>query len=430
MYNYVFVFDTIFDTNMARPLNELPSIKVVFDRNKRATASNSNKPRTGLVQIVVSYRGHHKTVSTGVKIYADEWKNGAVVRRSDALDLQEQIATALHRVSKRVNELQHDEDFTLDRVSNNKVSDERYFCDWCRNCVDDMDVVYNTKRNYYSVIDAISEHGKMLRFCDVTKKNILDFYEWKKVHNGISKVSKESFYKKSLSDKVSDSTLSNYHHKLHRLITIAVSKGYITGNPIDGIVVKKGKSKERIFLSMNDIEELEIIVVPGKKTKSVIDMFLLQCGSGLSFIDLMNFRKERLEIRDNENGSMYVYRASRKKTNVDFYTILLPFAVRALERLNWEIPQFTVIGYNALLYKFCKRYYNKYRLTSHIGRHTFATLALSNGVRMEVVQKMLGHKNISTTEIYAKLVNKRIEDEMAGLATIKPSALHSEDGQP
>lgn len=132
----------------------------------------------------------------------------------------------------------------------------------------------------------------------------------------------------------------------------------------------------------------------------------LCCYTGLAYADLAKF--DFVKGVENRNGK-YVIADRRKKTNEDYFIVLLSPAVRLLKKYDYKLPIISNQQYNIML-KVMAQYadINK-NITTHVARHTFAVFALNNGVPIEVVAKMLGHSNIRTTQLYAKVLNSEVE---------------------
>lgn len=134
-------------------------------------------------------------------------------------------------------------------------------------------------------------------------------------------------------------------------------------------------------------------------------MFLFQCYTGLAYADLSRFDWNKVEKR----GDKYIYTAQRQKTGSNFYIVLLPRSIEILKKYNMSIPHYSVQYYTSTLHEIEKELGLKKRLTTHVARHTFATMCLNSDIKIEVLARMLGHSDIKTTQIYAKLYNSTIE---------------------
>lgn len=105
----------------------------------------------------------------------------------------------------------------------------------------------------------------------------------------------------------------------------------------------------------------------------------------------------------------------RVKTGVTYYVQLLPQALAVVEKYGGELPKVAVQVYNRNLKKIAEATGLSKRLTSHVGRHTFATWALHEGVALERVSKMLGHSRITQTQRYAKVLAQDVYSEFEKL---------------
>ena len=152
----------------------------------------------------------------------------------------------------------------------------------------------------------------------------------------------------------------------------------------------------------------------------VRDLFLFSCFTGLAYIDVANLRREHLVTM---NGKTWIM-TRRKKTKVESNILLLDIPKAIIEKYSPStIPKdgelFPILSnqkMNAYLKEIADVCGLQKRLTFHLARHTFATMSLSKGVPMESVSKMLGHTNIKTTQIYARITSKKIEHDMEQLA--------------
>ena len=140
---------------------------------------------------------------------------------------------------------------------------------------------------------------------------------------------------------------------------------------------------------------------------AVKDIFIFQCFTGLAYsdaqkFDIGNYRKE--------NGK-WVATARRIKTGVPFVNVLLPPVVEVLERNDWKVPRMCLDWYNEVLQRIGKKCEFSIKLRSHVARHTFATMMLRNGVKIENLARMLGHTNITQTQRYAKVLALSVQEE-------------------
>jgi len=180
--------------------------------------------------------------------------------------------------------------------------------------------------------------------------------------------------------------------------------------------------EEREFLTQKEIESIQNKQFASKRIEQVKDLFIFSCYTGLSYVDLCNLNTNN--IHTAFDGSLWIM-SKRHKTNVHFNVRLLNTPIQILNkysgtlRENKVLPVISNQKVNEYLKEIADLCEITKNLTFHMARHTFATsIALSNGVPIETVSKMLGHKNIKTTQIYAKITDLKMNSDMQKLSEI------------
>lgn len=171
----------------------------------------------------------------------------------------------------------------------------------------------------------------------------------------------------------------------------------------------------------------EILLIANKeigipRLELVRDIFIFSCFTGLAYIDVSNLTPDHIVTLGAKQWIM----TQRQKTSVETNILLLDIPKAIIDkycdnpaypkRENKLFPILSNQKMNAYLKEIADLCGIKKNLTFHLARHTFATMSLSKGVPMESVSKMLGHTNIKTTQIYARITNKKIEHDMEELA--------------
>ncbi len=150
----------------------------------------------------------------------------------------------------------------------------------------------------------------------------------------------------------------------------------------------------------------------------VRDTFVFCCFSGLAFIDISTLTRD--QIVTDDDGEMWI-RKNRQKTGEVSTIPLLDIPRKIAEKYrdhpkavakNVVIPVISNQRMNSYLDEVATKAGVKKHLTTHIGRHTFATMSLNNHVPIESISKMLGHSDITTTQIYAKMLDKTVSEDM------------------
>ena len=168
----------------------------------------------------------------------------------------------------------------------------------------------------------------------------------------------------------------------------------------------------------------EILLIANKdlgisRLELVRDIFIFSCFTGLAYIDVSNLTPDHIVTLGDKQWIM----TQRQKTSVETNVLLLDIPKAIIAKYGGKtyrngklFPMLTNQKTNSYLKEIADICSIKKNLTFHLARHTFATMSLSKGVPMESVSKMLGHTNIRTTQIYARITNKKIEHDMEELA--------------
>lgn len=216
----------------------------------------------------------------------------------------------------------------------------------------------------------------------------------------------------------SHNTTAKFMQFFKRIIIIAKNNGWLTVDPFTNYKIRI-KKVDRGYLTQNEVEAIMAKNFPTKRLEQVRDIFIFSCFCGLAYIDVKKLKKEN--IRTSFDGNLWII-GKREKTDVSFSIPLLDIPKRILEKYEGTLPD------NRILPVPSNQKMNSYLkeigaicgidkdLTFHLARHTFATLTLSKGVSIESVSKMLGHTNIKTTQIYAKITDAKISYDMNAFA--------------
>ena len=209
---------------------------------------------------------------------------------------------------------------------------------------------------------------------------------------------------------------------LKKVVRIALANDWIKKDPFYGIHFKQ----EEVNVEFLSREELDVLMNKGftiKRLEQVRDIFVFCCFTALAFVDVQQLSREHL-IKDN-NGTLWI-RKARQKTNQMCNIPVLSIPQRILRKYedNAEcikkgvlLPVISNQRMNAYLKEIVDLCSITKRLTTHVARHTAATVVfLANDVSMENVSKILGHTNIRTTQIYARITNLKVSSDMEILA--------------
>ncbi len=383
-----------------------PVIKIVFDRKHIST-----KTIKGLVQIELSYKRKRKYVSTGVKVYKDQWSDRKhVVNSVECLELNERIDSAVRMLNAWIT-INHP--FSWEKLESylSGDSDAGSFVDFVRQNIDDRNTIAeSTKKTQRKLITLLAEYGKIETFADLTPSAILDFDNW--MHG--RRIKKYGIDGREYLAPMRQNSIYDYHKFMKVYIGMAVRRGMMKENPYRDLHFRKGEGEEGRFLTEDELRSVENADMPNGSTARARDLFLFQCYTGLSYADIKTFDFGRTEIK----GMDTVYRGKREKTGEPFFFVLTPKAKSILEKYGHVLPVISIEGYNAKLKDVAMHSGLRKPLSSHWARRTAATVLINRGVRAEVIARILGHGDMATTmKFYARVSDKTVADEMkkAGL---------------
>jgi len=203
-------------------------------------------------------------------------------------------------------------------------------------------------------------------------------------------------------------------NRIKHIMEIAVEGGIIARNPFKERKLRLQKV-DRGYLTQSEIETILDCQFEDKNLEKVRDIFIFCVFTGMAYIDVKHLTNS--QIQSSIEGNMWI-RGKRIKTNIEYNIPLLNIPKMILEKYSGKVknglslPVFGNIYYNRLLKTMGQICGINKKVTSHVARHTFATLTLTKGVSIESVSKMLGHTKISTTQLYARITDKKISHEM------------------
>jgi len=422
------------------------TLTIVHDRKRKAVGNN----KEAVLEVRVTRQRRSIHVSTGIKVRRSEWVAGRVVGRLDAQVLNDQIAIIYNKVGAAVNDaLQHNEPLDPEVIKHRvwqvaeEHSDRDTLIDWCDEQILLLNISEGAKKHYRALINRLEEYRQLRKFSDCTTEAICQFDAWlhslrrpttadvkgqspgrsgRGAEDGLESARGQSLGMSGtcpldravtfsrLGDGLSDAGVYNYHKCLKALLRRARLFGKIETNPYDLLrgEFKRGDRENIEFLSWDEMQRIMALQLPAdSKLERARDLFVFQMFTGLSYSDAMAFDFSKYRW----NGSAWVYVGHRIKTGVPYISQLLQPVVDVLQHYGGAVPHMDNADYNHELKTVGLLAQSSLPLHSHLARHTFATWMLANGVKVENLRRMLGHKNIAQTMRYAKVLDQSVHDE-------------------
>ena len=377
-----------------------------------------NKQGQSSIMTRISLNGKYLSVgATGVNVEVGKWnkENGRVKGYSQQA---KQINARLNEISPILSNIfsQHekDEHLSLDMIKSiylGKSRDLTSFLEYFDKFLDDLKVQIGkgkTRATYQKYL--------------VTKKHFADFLQ---EYRGRKDIAPGELDQMMINDfdiylrtklSMRQNSASKTVRFLKTVVLFMIKSGTIERDPFANYRFK-WKQVSRDFLSEEELASImEKMETP--TLEAVRDIFIFSCFTGLVYIDIANLRESDIVTM---NGERWIV-TSRHKTGVSCNIPLLEVPQKILQKYEGKdkkgrlLPILSNQKMNAYLKEIADVCGIEKNLTCHVARHTFATLMLSLGVSMESVSRMLGHTNIKTTQIYARITNQKVSKDMKAIS--------------
>ena len=360
--------------------------------------------------------------STGIAITASQWdkdKERIKGRTTDALSTNLQldnIASGLQAIFRKI---EMSDDLSLERIKSEFLGKK-----------DEIDTLMQLFEKHNTDISkqvGISVSKATLQKYNVCKRHFSDFLDKQYKRNDLKLteltylvIREFDLYLRTVVGQNSNTATKTM--KTFKTITLLGQKM--------GVLLHDPFMNHRFHLepvNRGFLTDEEILLIANKeigipRLELVRDIFIFSCFTGLAYIDVSNLTPDHIVTLGDKQWIM----TQRQKTSVETNILLLDIPKAIIDkycdnpaypkRENKLFPILSNQKMNAYLKEIADLCGIKKNLTFHLARHTFATMSLSKGVPMESVSKMLGHTNIKTTQIYARITNKKIEHDMEELA--------------
>jgi len=370
------------------------------------------------IYIRISLNNDRMEYPSGQSIHAEHWDDHKqkAVRTKEAGAVNGVLTTVRADINKAISQLQISQtEVTLDNVrlllKGDAIKETRTFIQVAQEHNDNFEKQVGKKYSYGSFKNYKTTLKYLIEFVPIYsgKKDI----PLKAVNYKFC----EAYYSYLTTEKSCHVNGANKQiQRVKKIINYAIRSGYISSNPMASFSIEF-TPVHKVALNMVEINKLAGLDLQRQVLKSVRDVFLLQCYTGLAYVDVRQLSKAHISTGDN--GTQWI-RMKRQKTNVSFSVPLLPAALEVLSKYlpnaAIEAPLLPVIS-NQKMNENLKLLQElagiSKNLTTHLARHSFATtITLNNNVPISTVSRMLGHTKLSTTQIYAKVLEGTIDADM------------------
>lgn len=220
---------------------------------------------------------------------------------------------------------------------------------------------------------------------------------------------------------LSNNGVMKHLERFKKIINLAIKLEWMTKNPFKQFQLKFDKY-DRQFLTEQELELIENTHYRNERLERIKDCFIFSCYTGLSYVDVKELTLNQITRGIDNNFWIFT---KREKTNELVKIPILPKALKVIDKYKNDaemtnsrniLPLCSNQKTNKYLKEIAKDCNIHKNVTFHVARHTFATtVMLSNGVPIETVSKLLGHSKLSTTQIYARVVESKISEDIGNL---------------
>jgi site-specific recombinase XerD len=391
------------------------TFKLLFYLKKNELKKNGNAP----IMARITIDGTPKTFGTKLEIDPNNWdlKHGRVQGKSaQALSINKKLDNIRGRIDKIYEDMLKHEGFaTAQKVKLSflgvGVMDDailKVFNDQnedFKKLVEKEERSQSTYNKYITVYNHLTTfikeryHRDDMAFRELTTDFIREFdfylrYDLQSSHN----------------------TVWVYTMPVLSLAELAIKKGLIRDNPFQDYEINMEET-DRGYILKEDVEKLMMCVPSHQRYELVKDLFIFSCFTGLAYADIKKLTRNN--IQSFFDGHQWII-SRRKKSDIASNVRLMEIPKRIIEkyqgttRNEFIFPVPTNSTCNTHVGKLIEKaeIITEQKVTFHTARHTFGTMFLTEGVPLESLSKMMGHKNISTTQIYAKITSQKISKDM------------------
>lgn len=367
-----------------------------FNRKKQL-----NKNGRASIQIECYLNGLRKYFDTKIKVTPSQWheKTKTIKDTPNAIQQNSIIKEMIRELeSYEIGLINAGKVCTLDMLENAfAYQNNNTFNKWFKLQIEKETTKKSTKRVLYTVLNQLNSFNSNLSFSDIDFKFLKSF---------------ERF----LIDKyLKPNTISIYLKVIKKFVRLAINNDFInsSNNPFRAFKISMRKT-DKTFLLPSEIDIIENLNLENnKRLKYARDLFLFSCYTGLRFSDVVTLEPTNIQMIDGKKWLIKNQQKTDEKIKIPIYLLFDGKPLKIIQNYfslgsKTLFKSITNNSINAKLKRIFALAGIDKHVTFHAARHTTATYLLSKGVSIFVVQKILGHSKIDTTQIYTHLIYETI----------------------
>jgi site-specific recombinase XerD len=382
----------------------------VFNRKNQL-----NKKGLGLVQLRIYLKGKNSYLSTGIYVLPTEWndKKKEVTSKNASYEnhnlyLKDMLSKIKAIESKfLLTDLEYNGNMVIEAFSTRLTTS---YLEFCRKEIlkhSYKSATINNHKATFSLLDKYeAQKSKQLTFQGITLDFLQDFDQFCK---GLG---------------LSGASISRHHQTIKSYLNHAINKQLfeVKNYPYRHYKIKSYKSKIEALTQL----QLDILVSEYYDTyqdittveSKVLKMFLFGCYTGLRYSDITNLKYSNIKVVENQLYICIKTSKSEKETNINITVLWGGVAVNLLE-IDGALPSdkkifesYSNVYVNKILKKIAEKVEIETNLHFHVSRHTFGTLLLENGLSLPLIQRLMQHSSINTTQIYAEMRDTELQNQL------------------
>ena len=372
----------------------------VYNRKKKLNAQGK-----ALLQIEAYLEKRKIYFSTHIYLSPEQWDNKRklICKHPHAEALNYQVKEFLIQLeSKELSLWKEGKVISLERLKEEFcIKKDRSFLDFVLKDIEDSQSKESTKRNLLSTYTLLAKFKNHIDFKELTPEFIFDF---------------EKFL---FCCDLQTNTVAKHMKHFKTFVNLAIDKGYLSLNdyPFRRYRIKTLKPKHT-FLLPDELEKLETLELTGKKIayKHSLEAFLFCCYTGLRYSDFTQLSDKNIVFIENRPWIIFTTIKTGAEVRLPLALLFEGKGWKLLRKHQKHLDEFFRIKTNSTVNKELIRIGKlagiQKHFSFHSARHTNATLLIYKGVNITTVQKLLGHRNVSTTQIYSEVMGSTIVNDL------------------
>ena len=379
---------------------------LVFNRKKQL-----NSEGKALVQVEAYLNKQKKYFSTKVYVKPFQWdaKRKAVKNHPNMDSLNQYLANFIAELEQLELEIVHTgKEFSLNDLKEKPEAGQTSFSLFMKNEITQSNLKPSTLKNHFSTLQVLSSFKTDVSFNDLSFNFLCDLEHY------------------MLVNKYHRNTIAKHMKHLKRYVNVAINKDYMD---VQKYAFRKYKIKSvegrHTHLSPEELHKLEEVQLTEKfaKLQKPKDAFLFCCYAGLRYSDFTHLTSENIIEFHREFWLIYKSVKTGTEVRLPLYLLFEGKGVHILHRYKNDLDSFFKLKDNSNLNKelnvLAKLAGISKHISFHVARHTNATLLIYNGANITTVQKLLGHKSVKTTQVYANIMDITIVRDLEKAASQK-----------